>query len=235
MKSGTATIHIVSPASVRPEHLPLSREERDRAASFRFENDASHWAQNRAALRAILGNSLGVSPSDVPIRTSALGKPHLAEPFGHLHFNLSHCEDLALVALSPDGPLGIDLEPSSRAPSLLECRDTFCHPEEIAEIRSQDPAEHARSLLQLWTAKEALLKALGTGFSHPPEHIRILSARDASGIQYARSDSPLPGVDEWQIRPLVHAALTRHVAMIAIPHSVRQLDFVHHPASTSAV
>ena len=157
MKPGTVTIHIVPPASVRPEHLPLSREERDRAASFRFEKDAAHWARTRGALRVILGNSLGISPSEVPIRTTAMGKPYLASPFGHLHFNLSHCEDLALVALSPDGPLGIDLESSSRASSLLECRETFCHPEELAEIGSGDPAAQARTLLELRTAKEALL------------------------------------------------------------------------------
>lgn len=222
MTPGTVSIRLVSPnsASREEDDRILSNPEKSRAASFRFPADAARWTAFRAALRRILGEAIQVPPHEVPLMLTEFGKPVLAEPFARLHFSLSHCHDLALVALCADGPVGIDLEPLSRAHELLGCETAFCHLEELASL-PVDPSTRARNLLEIWTAKEALLKALGTGFNHPPETVRILFG--ASTLS-AVSSSPLPGMQDQVLRFLHHPDLAFHCASLASPASVSLIE-----------
>ncbi len=197
MTVGTVNIHIVVPHSISPAVAAacLTDDEKSRAARFHFPHDANHWIACRAALRQILGNEIGMKPVDVPLIYSEFGKPSLAPPFDSIHFNLSHCPDLAIVALGSDGPVGVDLESVARASELLGCESSFCHPEEIHSLPA-DALVRAHQLLRIWTAKEALLKALGTGLSHPPEGLQIVfGALNAVAL----SSQPLAGVEHQLI------------------------------------
>jgi 4'-phosphopantetheinyl transferase len=171
---GVVVIHLVDPNTVLPETAQacLTSEEQSRADRFRFRKDAIHWAACRASLRRILGKAIRLPPQDVPLKYLEFGKPVLASPYNDLHFNLSHSANLAAIALSIDGPVGIDLEAKERAPDLLECESTFCHPAEILRLSTKND-KRALQLLEIWTAKEAFLKALGTGLSFSPTDIRI--------------------------------------------------------------
>jgi 4'-phosphopantetheinyl transferase len=233
MKPGTVTIHVV-PAmarSLKSDRRILSNDEEKRAASFRFPKDAARWTGFRAALRRILGQAIRVPPRDVPLELTEFGKPIVATPFEHLHFSISHCSDLALVALCTDGPVGIDLEPSSRAPDLSGCETAFCHPTEVAALPAEQSPRNLR-LLEIWTAKEALLKALGTGFSHPPESVCIhLGASRFT----ATSEVPLPGIEQHIIHRLHHPLLANHCATLSAPASVSRIEISPLEASTSGV
>ena len=131
----------------------------------------------------------GFTPHLVPLILSPFGKPLLAPPFDSFHFNLSHSQGLALIAVSPSGAVGIDTEPLNRAPSLIGCESTFCHPEEIAALPTRKVAR-GEDLLRIWTAKEAYVKALGTGLSTRLETIRIHTL--PKGIFAASTDGGAP-------------------------------------------
>lgn len=222
MKPGTAIIHIVSAVSkTSGDDSLLTEVERQRAASFRFEEDAIRWSGFRAALRRILASVIHVSPQDVPIVLTPLGKPVLDAPFAGLHFSLSHCEDLALVAICVDGVIGVDVEPAARAADLSGCEQTFCHPAEIAELPSES---RCHRLMEIWTAKEALLKAIGTGLTHPPETVRM-HFNDA--WIHAESDQALPGIESMRTLRLHHPALHAHIAALSMPDSITRIDIVH--------
>lgn len=214
MPSSSVSVHVIRPGSISPERVAacLTDEEKARAARFKFEKDATQWAACRAGLREILGRALGLPSAEVPLILSETGKPELAPPHGHLHFNLSHCDGLALVALSENGPVGIDLEPRDRAASLLECETSFCHPDEIVALPAH-PAKRAPQLLRIWTAKEAILKALGTGLSHPPESVTI---RFDGSTGEATSDSGLEGIGNFRFHELLHRALEGFQAVLAL-------------------
>ena len=79
----------------------------------------------------------------------------------------------------------------------------------------------ASQLLRIWTAKEAVLKALGTGLSHPPESVRIcfLPARST-----ASSELPLAGIDSQRLHELDHPALAGHRAVVSAPRSVKRIE-----------
>jgi 4'-phosphopantetheinyl transferase len=135
----------VDPALVRTEVTAcLSAAERQQAERFRFEKDAVHWRACRAALRVVLGEALGIAAETVAFEFGEFGKPALSPPWDGLHFNLSHCRDLALIALCGDGAVGVDVEPADRAASLLGCEDAFCHPEEIAQLPADETSGRAR-------------------------------------------------------------------------------------------
>lgn len=228
MTPGTVSINLIKPDPAPTEvgWLLLSANERVRAASFIFPKHATHWIACRAALRRVLGHLIQVPPAEVPLVVSDLGKPALAEPFDYLHFSLSHCEDLALLAVCVDGPVGVDVETNHRGADLAGCEATFCHPTEIESLPA-DPDAHSERLLNLWTAKEALLKALGTGLSHPPETIRIHG-------DFACSDAPLAGIEDQVIHRLSHPALAGYHAALAAPASASRVEIHPFEASTSA-
>ena len=84
------------------------------------------------------------------------GKPsfHLSPLTSHLYFSLSHCKQGIAVAVS-DQPVGIDIEGIRHAEQDLIERTM--NREEQALICSD------RDFTRLWTQKEAVLKAEGTG------------------------------------------------------------------------
>jgi 4'-phosphopantetheinyl transferase len=219
MTPSQASIHMIVPDAVHGGWDDLTGSEHSRASKFRFETDAIHWIACRAALRRILGGICGLPPREVPLDLTATGKPLLAPPFDHIHFNISHCPDLALVAVC-NQPTGIDIERLDRAPDLLECEETFCHPCEITALPTPS-AERADKLLEIWTSKESVLKALGTGLTQPPEEVRVEQA-GSSSIAYCDT---LPEISHQRIIRLIHPALRSHIAFVSVPASVSEIMF----------
>jgi len=213
---GSALVVIVDPALVGVEVTAcLSPAEREQAERFRFEKDAVHWRACRAALRVVLGQVLGIPPEAVAFEFGEFGKPSLSPKQGELHFNLSHCRDLALIALCRDGAVGVDLEPADRATSLLGCEDAFCHPDEIADLPAVEEPR-AAMLMEIWTKKEALLKALGTGFSLAAQSVSVTEPP----LSYA-SDSRFR---ELRLHRLAHSTLAQHFAWLAAPASIDRIE-----------
>ena len=213
-------VHVVDPARFddAEANAILSAAEQELAARFRFEKDARHWRACRSALRTILGKALDISPSAVGIELEEYGKPVLPPSFKHLDFNLSHCHDLALVALGVDGPLGVDIEASDRGKSLLGCEASFCHPDEIAGLPTREE-DLAVALLDLWTSKEALLKALGTGMSLAPETVSLVPGGERMAGEH-------PRLRPFKLQRLQHPALDRHFAKLAVPVSCERVEIV---------
>jgi hypothetical protein len=120
---------------------PLSADERARAARLLRDEPRRRWQAGRAALRTVLGGYLGIAPAAVQLRLGRRGKPALADPAASLRFNLSHSDELALIALARGREVGVDVE----------------------RIGERPPSFYAE-----WTRREALGKCFGGGFAEPP-------------------------------------------------------------------
>lgn len=185
----------VAPEPTEAGRQTLDPAEQSRARSFAFARDGLLWMSHRVALRSILAQHLDTPPESVGLACDPTGKPHLADTPCPLHFNLSHAGHFLAVVISTQGPVGVDLEPRCRAAELLGCEDSFCHPLELRTL-PDEPTSRSDRLLELWTAKEAVLKAVGTGMLHPPQEIRI-----ANG--HAHSDQ-IPGLSRLRLEvPLI--------------------------------
>lgn len=213
-----AVLHLIHPTGRNEDDDSiLSEDEHARAQRFVFEADSTRWRSFRAGLRRILASSLGISPQQVPLIEGPGGKPMLGPPHAHVEFNLSHSETLAAVVVSQNGPVGIDLEPWSRAESLIECAEVFCHPEELRTL-PPDTLQRASRLLEIWTAKEAILKALGTGLTYPPEQLRIEGDR---GI----ADTPIEHLETFRLLSPSHPDLRDYRIAVAVTHSIGKITW----------
>lgn len=140
----------------------LDEEEKKRAQSFHFKKDQQKFANARACLRIILAQILGMKNYYVSIVYNEFFKPMLAEEFG-LYFNLSHSADAALFAFSKRGNVGVDLEFMAEDRNIYSIASKHFTNEEHAFLTKGNAGEKLKRFYQLWTAKEALLKAEGKG------------------------------------------------------------------------
>jgi 4'-phosphopantetheinyl transferase len=100
------------PAAVHVARVPVDRSA-DRPA---------RTAVGRVALRALAAELVGADPADVTVRArcATCGGPHGRPVLGGsraldgLHASVAHAGDAVVVAVSADGPIGIDAEPRGR-------------------------------------------------------------------------------------------------------------------------
>src|SRR5262245_5680575 len=91
----------------------LSPAEHARAARFGREYLRRRYAIGRASLRLVLGQTLSLAPSAVPIVRGARGRPQLDGIRG-IDFNVSHTGDLALLGIARGPRIGVDIERADR-------------------------------------------------------------------------------------------------------------------------
>lgn len=119
----------------------------------------------RACLRVVLAlyHIKTMVPKSIRIEISEHGKPWLPdEP--RLHFNLSHSHGALAIAVSRV-EIGVDIEKIRPVPDLHDLAQNFLAPTDAASIASHAETEQSAAFLRCFTAREAYLKALGTGFS----------------------------------------------------------------------
>jgi 4'-phosphopantetheinyl transferase len=142
----------------------LSADELERANKYYFAADRTRFVLARAALRLLLGQATETAPERIAFTSGAYGKPGLVgRP--DLHFNLSHSGSLALIGISPQRPIGVDIEIiRDNVDELALARSFFCEDEHRLLC---DLGAEARLLAfyKIWTCKEAVLKAFGVGIS----------------------------------------------------------------------
>jgi 4'-phosphopantetheinyl transferase len=158
-------------------HLPeiLSAEERERCARLIRPADRARYAQSHVFLRETLSRFADVAPADWQFTRNEFGRIAIARPMIELgiDFNLSHTLDWAACVVTRGIPCGIDIELIRPIPRALDIARRHFAPEEFREL--EDLVEDAlqRRFLELWTEKEAWVKALGRGLSTPVNRIVV--------------------------------------------------------------
>ena len=147
----------------------LSADERQRADRFYFERDRQHFSAARAVLRIVLAGYLAARPEDIRFRYAEKGKPEVGEPdhASGLNFNVSHSGGIALFGFTKQRAIGVDVEQIRRDfDGEAIARRFFSAPEQ--EQFARVPTEQRpQAFFRCWTLKEAFIKALGEGLSHP--------------------------------------------------------------------
>jgi 4'-phosphopantetheinyl transferase len=142
----------------------LSDDERNRAAAFHREIHRDRFINAHAALREILAACTGIRPSEVRLAYGPAGKPSLAEP-GSLRFNMSHSEDMALVAVTAGAEVGVDVEWVGGIRDARGIVARYFQPRERKAIAQLDGAAMELAFMRGWTRKEAVAKAAGAGLA----------------------------------------------------------------------
>jgi len=145
----------------------LCDEEKQRSARFHFEKDKRRYTVARGSLRKILSGYIRRTPDELRFATGRYGKPFLAGPgeAEELEFNLSHCEDLALIAVTSGRSVGVDVEKVREMQDLSLILNRFFTAEERELVDSFPGEERATAFLALWVRREAAAKARGLDLS----------------------------------------------------------------------
>jgi len=165
-----------------PDSNFLSWEEQERFHAISNQNVRQTFLLSRCSIQSLV--KYYTNRPDVSADVFALpgGKPILRN-IPDLHFSLTHTGTEVALAFSRS-PVGFDMEKSDRRTDFLSVAKRFFTATELAEIETLGP-ESERRFLELWTAKEAILKLEGTGISGGLERARILS--DSNGDLDGRS------------------------------------------------
>ncbi len=185
----------------------LSAEEGERALRFHRHEDKVRFVAARAALRRLLGARMRCCPQSLRFTANKYGKPRLAvacsaDPAPY--FNVSHAGDFALIALSDRVPVGVDIE--RRDP---HCDVAGLSRQVLSTLERQLPGERRLDFFEYWTAKEAVLKAMGLGVTEHLQRLSVLLPERASEHRYdlRREGLEGPGVDVLRLdSPFGYAA-----------------------------
>lgn len=164
----------------------LAPDERVRADRFTVDAPRRRFTLARAALRILLARYTGQSPHHLAFTTGPHGKPALAVDTP-IRFNLSHSEDLALLAITRHTEVGIDIESIDPRRAADDIAARYFSPVEQHQLAAYtDPAARTAAFFRAWSRKEAVIKALGEGLACPltsfdvsldPVHARLLALR----------------------------------------------------------
>lgn len=182
-----------------------------------LHNDSLHiWRlayrreRQRMPLRALLALYLRVPADAVEMIEGAHGRPELVDPWrGSLGFNWSHSGETALIAVTRGGAPGIDVERLVFRPRTMALAKRFFHPEETAALASLPEPQRQRAFFELWTAKEAVLKAMGRGIAFGLHRLKFAVSPAPTRLLWLEGDDAA----QWQVQSLPIDA--GHVAAVA--------------------
>ncbi|OOG60808.1 4-phosphopantetheinyl transferase [Rhodanobacter sp. B05] len=203
-------------------------------AAARLDDDAIQvWyldyrpAQGRQPLRLTLAAYLGIDADAVTLVEGEHGRPRLDPAHGSsLDFNWSHSGEHALIAVARGISPGIDIERRRPRPRALPIARRFFGNDEADALAALPEEARDAAFLEIWTAKEAILKAHGRGIGYGLQRLRILSTR--AQLRLLRFDDD--DVDAWQLQRLAIAPdLVGALAWRGAPRTI-QLEVL---ASTS--
>ena len=188
----------------------LDPDERARRARYLRDADRDRFTLGVAITRVVAGRRSGLPPERVAItrRCPDCDEPH-GPPVvdGGPHVSVSHSGDLVAVAVSPYGPLGVDVEEDSGRVN-----------EDIGRhlLASDEAAASPSGLLAYWTRKEALVKATRDGLRVPLGDLHVSAPHEP------------PRLRSWDGRPDLPARIAMRT-LDAAPGHAACLALLDHP------
>lgn len=195
-------MHLLSASDFTPARYPVTLAA-DEIQLWLFTPDDRRGASgaNDMRLRALLAAYLGCAPGAVSIGRGEHGKPFLAGSRA-FEFNVSHSGGALLVGIAHGQALGVDIETPRRMRPVLDLARRFFPADEALALAQLDVALQQIAFLRLWSCKEAVVKALGSGIGFGLARLQF--AIDPSGeprelsVIHASAGAP----QDWHIENL---------------------------------
>lgn len=177
----------------------LNETEKKRANQFKYEKSKERFIICRGALRFMLSRYLKENPASIGIFENQGGKPEITDKYHQhaLEFNISHSNEICLKAFSQNLELGIDVEAIRPFGELEDMAKSFLSKRELAAFNSCTPEKKPIKFFDLWSAKEALLKAIGCGLMIQPNQIEIeeILEKKKFSVQYRSNVIEMPHIE----------------------------------------
>ncbi len=205
---------VTEPRLLEAYRALLDEGERERHLRFRFEKHRHQYLVSHALVRTTLSRYAPMAPEAWRFVTNAYGRPEVAgEGLPPLRFNLSHTDGMAVCAVALGVDVGADVEDALRPGQTVELADSFFAPAEVAALRALPVERQRERFFELWTLKEAYIKARGAGLSLPLDQFAFhLEPGRLPRISFdpRMEDEP----EAWKFVPLRFSE--RHPAAVAV-------------------
>lgn len=190
----------------------LCEAERERASRFHFAKDRQAHIAAHGALRHILASYLHCPPAGIQFSEGTNGKPSVLG----VRFNLSHSADLALIAVTQEHEVGVDVEHIDPRRADLNVAQRFFSPAENYILMSLTIEQQTEAFFNCWTRKEAYLKAIGLGLSVPLDSFDVSLAPGEPARLLRGADA------RWRLRSLAPAP--SYIGALAIDADTETID-----------
>lgn len=151
---------LVTPEQEQQYATLLNADEITRARRFHFAKHTRRFIVARAVLRILLSRYLQIPPAQIEFSYGEHGKPFLAD--SDWQFNLSHSDEIAVYAFTRTASIGVDVE-KIEAPFKDDVAQRFFSASEYASLKELSGTTQECAFYRIWSRKEALVKALGSG------------------------------------------------------------------------
>ena len=182
------------PRSLRlqPHYLSyLDPAEGERWRHIRSPERQWQYLQSRVLRRVLLSAYSGREPTRLMFTRDACGRLRLSDHQA-LYFSLTQCASHVAMAIGTDAVLGIDAETIFPVrPSFQQIARLHFSAAELRQLQACPEARRYSYFLELWTLKQAYLKALGRGVHKPLADISF--ARTGGGLLLCQDQAPPPG------------------------------------------
>lgn len=192
----------------------LSDDERARHQAFYFDRDRHHYLVAHALLRTTLSRYAAKEPQAWRFEQNQYGKPRVRGLFDgvELQFNLTHTRGLAACAVARH-IVGVDAEWLDRRVDLSIAERYFAEPEVLA-MQRLPVASQPKRFLEIWTLKEAYVKAVGKGLTLPLDSFWLGLYEDRQPT-IAFTDSRMNDPRDWSFWS-IDSLSPQHLLAVAI-------------------
>ena len=193
--------HVNTTAPAIKRFYPLlNAAEKERSERFVHFMHRKRFIAAHGFMRSVLALYTQQAAETLEFDKGEHGKPFLIHNT-HLHFNLSHSQDIAMLAVATQD-IGIDVECINRKNDWQKIIERFFTASEQKKILSLDESLQQRAFFEVWTRKEAHMKVTGQGLflapgqftvSVPPEPAELLALNNKQDVkQWTMFDIELP-------------------------------------------
>ena len=199
----------------------LSTVERARADRFVNEQLRNDFVLAHGWKRRVLAAYVSQAPNELEFLDNGHGKPSLV--CRSVQFNLSHSAGRVVLALCSDAEVGVDVQFRDRRVDMAGLAERFFAKEEALWFASAPESQQLDVFYQIWSLKEAYIKAVGLGMS--------LSLQDfAFGINEQGDLRLIRQPDryvtfKYKGHVLNHAALLDCALAVVVPEGIDQFVF----------
>lgn len=204
----------------------LSNEEVMRAKNFKLDQHKVQFLTSHVYLRLILSRYLHCSPKTICYGVEEYGKPFLMgqnESY-KIYFNMSHSEGAVLYAITLNAQIGADIELIKDNLDIYELLDNVFTAHEKSLFKNINAEKKYKVFYNVWTRKEAYLKAIGTGLNFPLNKLEVSVLPDAPAKLIS-----VNGDEKFAIPWFLYSLdLTKYSAAIAIKREKNIIRFMSH-------
>lgn len=145
-------------------------KKQNRVMAYKKEDDKLRTVAGEMLVRNMLSSYCHIPKGKIVIKIDDKGKPYAV---GCVEFNISHSEGMVVCAIS-DNPIGIDVEKIRPIDTSILCRlctdidliYIFGNETTINNIPKNLDEQQLHKFYEVWTAKEAYFKCVGTGIKN---------------------------------------------------------------------